>query len=276
MRPAPLTDPFPYLRHFLACRNASPAKTRLPFHLGDRQVGWLDPGLLPDLLDAGAMSGPEGVTLHDPAALPLIAADLAQRGRYANRREFFDVRATPDGPVLTQIDRGALPAFGIEACGVHLNGLVQRPGGLHIWVGRRGDDRPLDPGKLDHLVAGGIPAGLDARATLIKEAAEEAGIGAELASQAVPVGEITYMMNRPEGLRRDRLYCFDLMLPESFTPKPVDGEVAGFELWPIDEALDVVRTSNDFKFNVNLVLIDLFLRRGMIDSAELRKAVKSR
>ncbi len=37
-----------------------------------------------------------------------------------------------------------------------------------------------------------------------------------------------------------------------------------FELWPIDRAVAAVRDTDAFKFNVNLVLIDLFQRQGLI------------
>jgi 8-oxo-dGTP pyrophosphatase MutT (NUDIX family) len=178
------------------------------------------------------------------------------------------VRAKPDGPVLAQIDRGAIPSFGIAAAGVHLNGLVSRPDGLHLWIARRGQDRPLDPGKLDNIVAGGIPAGLSPAQTLLKEAAEEAAIPQELASRAVPVGAIGYVMERSEGLRRDWLYCYDLVLQADFTPAAADGEVEAFELWPLRRVVDAVRESDVFKFNVNLVLLDLFVRKGAIVGAE--------
>jgi hypothetical protein len=75
-------------------------------------------------------------------------------------------------------------------------------------------------------------------------------------------------MARAEGLRRDLLHCYDLDLPEDFAPSATDGEVASFELWPIGRVLQTVRDTDDFKFNVNLVLIDLFLRRGLIADAE--------
>ena len=80
-------------------------------------------------------------------------------------------------------------------------------------------------------------------------------------------------MERPEGLRRDLLHCYDLMLPQDFIPHPADGEVAEFELWPIEQALAAVAETDSVKFNVNLVLIDLFLRSEVIDprSAEGRK-----
>ena len=39
------------------------------------------------------------------------------------------------------------------------------------------------------------------------------------------------------------------------------------QLWPLRQVLDRVRRTDDFKFNVNLVLIDLFLREGLVDPA---------
>jgi 8-oxo-dGTP pyrophosphatase MutT (NUDIX family) len=130
-------------------------------------------------------------------------------------------------------------------------------------VARRAADKALDPGKLDNLVAGGVPAGMTPRQTLVKEAAEEAAIPAALARTAVETGTITYAMERPEGLRRDRLVCYDLILPAAFQPVATDGEVESFELWPVARVLERVRDTDDFKFNVNLVLIALFQRLGL-------------
>ena len=72
-------------------------------------------------------------------------------------------------------------------------------------------------------------------------------------------------MERPEGLRRDVLYVYDLLLPEDFEPSPVDGEVEHFELWPLARVFEAVRDTDAFKFNVNLVLIDLFIRFGLVE-----------
>ena len=139
--------------------------------------------------------------------------------------------------------------------------------GLHVWIGRRAADKALDPSKLDHIVAGGVPAGLSPWQTLIKEAAEEAAIPEYLAEQARSVGIITYTMERPEGLRCDRLHCYDLELPDGFIPHPADGEVEEFFLWPIARVAEAIRDTDDFKFNVNLVLIDLLLRYGVLPQA---------
>ena len=139
---------------------------------------------------------------------------------------------------------------------------------MHVWVARRAANKLLDPSKLDHIVAGGVPASLTPAETLVKEAAEEAAVPASLARRAVPVATITYAMERPEGLRRDLLHCYDLELPEDFAPRPADGEVEAFELWPIARVAQTVRDTDAFKFNVNLVLIDLLLRMGLIDGEE--------
>src|SRR6185437_14893155 len=161
--------------------------------------------------------------------------------------------------------RGALPSFGVLAMGVHVNGLVRQANGLHVWTAKRAANKALDPGKLDHIVAGGVPAGLTPAATLIKEAEEEAAIPESLAAQATVVSTISYAMERHEGLRRDLLHCYDLMLPEDFVPRAADGEVEAFELWPMQRVMAAVRDTDAFKFNVTLVLIDLFRRQGLIE-----------
>ena len=79
------------------------------------------------------------------AALPAIARRLSDAGCYRWRREAFDIRAEPDGPVLARLDRGALPSFGVLAVGVHVNGLVRRSDGLHVWIARRAANKLLDP-----------------------------------------------------------------------------------------------------------------------------------
>jgi len=263
-----------FFRHIRSCNNARLPGERLPFRLGEAPVGWVKPGLamalagIPNLTADAA-----GVTLNDPAALASIARTLSERGLCRWRNELFDVRANPGGPVLAQIDRGAIPSFGMFAVGVHLNGLVERPDGLHVWIARRSANKTLDPGKLDHITAGGVPAGLTPDETLVKEAEEEAAIPASLASRARHVGTLAYTLERQEGLRRDFVYCYDLDLPPDFVPQAVDGEVEAFELWPVAEVMASVRDGDAFKFNVNLVLIDMFLRHGLIESAALRAAL---
>ena len=256
----------PIFRHLAACNNATLPGDRIPVQLGQATVGYLDAVLLPHVVRLGAAHNGGAVAI-DPAQLTSLARALADAGHYRWRNEAFDVRGEPDGPVLATIDRGALPAFGIQAVGVHLNALVHGPNGLLLWVARRAKDKLLDPGKLDHLVAGGVPAGYSPARALVKEAEEEAGLPAALLDGAVHRATIDYAMQRPEGLRRDRVHSYDVVLPASFVPEPRDGEVEAFELWPIDDVLARVRGTDDFKFNVNLVLIDLFQRLGLLTAA---------
>ncbi|TCZ66027.1 NUDIX hydrolase [Roseicella aquatilis] len=264
-----------FQRHIDACNNLPSPAGLIPFRIGGDQVGWLRPDLARALTffprdihfdgEGAALAG----RLRSPGArseaLAAIARSLAGRGHFRLRDEPFDVRATPGGPVLAVLDRGALPAFGIRAAGVHVNGRVMRPDGLHLWVGMRSKHKTVAPGKLDNLIAGGIPAGLSAGETLVKEAGEEASVLPELAAQARPVGRVSYVMRVEEGMRRDLLHCFDLDLPEGFAPRPNDDEVERFELWPVRRVFEAVRDTDTVKFNVNLVLIDLFLREGLID-----------
>ncbi|MEO8714688.1 MAG: NUDIX domain-containing protein [Acetobacteraceae bacterium] len=273
------TDMSGFLRHIRACRDARLPGGRVRLWIGDDAVGWVGTAAAACLREFPAItSGPDGLRLIDAPALGPIARTLAERGLSRWRGEAFDVRARADGPVLARVDRGALPVLGVAATGVHVNGLAEREDGTHLWIARRAADKALDPGKLDHIVAGGVPAGLTPAQTLVKEAAEEAAIPAALARQAVPVATIAYAMERPEGLRRDYLLCYDLRLPPEFRPHATDGEVESFELWPILRVLEAVRDTDDFKFNVNLVLIDLFLRRHLIagpEGAALREALDS-
>lgn len=270
--------PSPFQRHIDACNNLASPAGLIPFRIGAEQVGWLAPDLAQALtFHPGDIhfdgTGAALAVRHRGAAarsdaLARAARALAERGHLRLRGEPFDVRATPRGPVLATLDRGAIPAFGIIAQGVHVNGLVRRPDGLRIWVGFRSPRKSVAPGKLDHLVAGGIPAGLTPEQTLVKEAGEEAGIDPGLAARARPTGtRLSYVMRNEEGLRRDVLHAFDLDLPEGFAPVPDGEEVERFELWPAPRLLEAVRDTEEVKFNVNLVLIDLFLREGLIDPA---------
>jgi thiamine pyrophosphokinase len=264
----------PFGRHIAACNNLPSPAGYIPFRFGPAQIGWIAPDLAQALTffprdfhfdrdgvaTAARLRSPGTRSQALAEALPTLEA----RGLLKIRGELFDLRAESTGPVLGQLDRGALPAFGAMSQGVHVNGLVHRSDGLHVWVGIRSRHKSMAPGQLDNIVAGGIPAGLSAEETLIKEAGEEAGLPADLATQARPVGRVSYTMRNAEGLRRDVLHCYDLELPEGFTPHPHDDEVERFELWPADRVIAAVRDTDEVKFNVNLVLIDLFLREGLI------------
>ncbi len=254
----------PWLRHVTACNNVVLPAGRLRFMIAGKPVGWVRPGFAERLVAAGLDHSADSIELARPEALPALAATLAAAGAFRWRNEAFDVRDA-EGAVLTTVDRGALPAFGIAATGVHMNGLVRQGGRLALWVARRAASKALDPGKLDNIAAGGVPAGLGADETMAKEAQEEASIPPALTAKAHRHAAIRYVMQRPEGLRRDTLIPYDLELDEAFLPRPNDGEVAGFELWPAGQVLEALRDGDAFKFNVPLILLGLMLRERLID-----------
>jgi thiamine pyrophosphokinase len=276
--------------HVEACNNLASPSHLIAFRLGDDQVGWLGAELARALAFfprdvhfdgrgvslAGRLRG-EGART---AALERLAGALAARGHFKLRGEAFDVRATPDGPVLARLDRGALPAFGVISQGVHVNGYVRRADGLHLWVGWRAKHKPVAPGQMDHIIAGGIPAGLSPMECLVKEAAEEASLSAEVATRAVAVERVSYLMANEEGLRRDVLHCYDLELPAGVTPRPADDEMERFELWPSRDVLAAVAEAGPgggrVKFNVNLVLIGFALRHGVLPDLSAEEVARLR
>ena len=261
-------------RHVENCNDMASLPGMVPWRIGLARVGWMTAEMarrLRSLRDAFRdiggeleLAAGEGLEARSKA-LGEVAAHLAAAGIVTPRSEAFDVRAEPDSEALARLDRGALSPLGVISQGVHVNGRVRRPDGLHLWVGWRSKDKSVAPGKLDNLVAGGVPSGLSPMRTLLKEAAEEASMPPALAARARQVSRVSYRMADGPGVRRDVLHCFDLDLPEDFTPVPADGEMERFELWPVDRVLQAVRDTSDVKFNVNLVLIDLFLREGLID-----------
>jgi 8-oxo-dGTP pyrophosphatase MutT (NUDIX family) len=180
------------------------------------------------------------------------------------RNETFDVMARWGDKPIFRVDRGAVTFFGVRAYGVHLNGYRDVDGRLSLWIGQRAPDKRVDPNKLDNLVAGGIGNGHGAHATLVKEADEEAAIPAGLIACAVPAGALSYRMETPLGIRDDVMFVYDLAVPPDFTPHNRDGEIVRFELMPVATVLDRIRTTDDFKFNVNLVILDFALRHGLL------------
>lgn len=261
-------------RHIAACNNVSSPAGLIPFRIGAAQVGWLAPDVAQALTfrprdfhfdDRGvALAGRLRTPGQRSEALAAALPPLAAGGFLRIRGELFDVRETSTGPVLATLDRGAVPRFGVMSQGVHVNGYVRRADGPWLWMGFRSRHKPVAPGQMDNMIAGGIPAGLTPDQTLVKEAEEEANVPAGLAVQARRTGRVSYILANDEGLRRDVLHCYDLELPEDFTPTPNDDEVERFELWPAAKVLDTVRGGEGIKFNVNLTLIDFFVRWGLV------------
>ncbi len=263
-----------FLQHLKRC-NCHDLSGFIPFRVDGTVVGRIRPAF------AGHLSAwPEVFTVM-PEGVDLALEDSGMEARSAVVAEVLNALVEQgvlpplqgeqygatararDGGVLL-IDRAAAVFFGIRAFGQHLNGYVRKGDRYHMWIGRRASDRMIYPGKLDHLVAGGLPYDISLDENLVKECWEEAAIPVELVSRAVPVGAVSYVAESERGLKPDTLYCYDLELPVDFQPRCTDGEVAEFYLWPVEQVMEVVRETEEFKQNCNLVIIDFLIRHGFI------------
>jgi 8-oxo-dGTP pyrophosphatase MutT (NUDIX family) len=194
----------------------------------------------------------------------VVDALVAERLVPKWRNETFDVAPRWGDKPIFRLDRGAVPFFGVRAYGVHLNGYRRDGDSYSLWIGRRASNKQVAPGKLDNMVAGGIGNGYGAAATLAKEAEEEAAVPAALIGHAVAAGALSYRMATKIGVRDDVMFVYDLEMPSGFTPHNEDGEIAAFELMPLTDILERIRTTADFKFNVNLVILDFAVRHGVL------------
>ena len=267
-----------FLDRIAAC-NAHDLRGFRPFLVDGARIGWLRRSLIERLADMGDVFeiADDHVRLR-PAltgfddrsrALSEVVDALAAAGHIPARRgEDYGVRTAWSSPALFVLDRCAANSFGILSFGVHVNGYVPAADGMRMWIGKRAQDRLLAPGKYDNIVAGGHPHGLTLRENLVKECAEEAGIGRELALTARPVGALSYTMEVDQGLKRDVHFIYDLPLAPDVTPRNTDGEVESFHLWPIEEVAARVRDTDDFKFNVGPVIIDFLIRHGWLTPEE--------
>ena len=265
-----------YYRHIAAC-NPPVDEVFLPWRVDRELVGWVRPAFaeqLQDFADVFEFAADE-VRLaarlqgfdRRSESLSSVARELAGRGVTPPfMGEPYAVTPAGRDAALCVVDRAAAAHFGVRSFGQHLNGYVRKPdGSLHMWLGRRARDRLLFPGALDNMVAGGLPHSLSLEENLVKECAEEAGVPETLARQAVPVSAVSYSRVAKRGLRRDVLYCYDLQLPDDFVPCNTDGEVESFMLLPIEDVAQIVRDTDEFKLNCNLVIIDFLVRHGVLD-----------
>jgi len=261
--------------HISACNTHDPGG-RKAFIVAGKRVGWVADDLANRMTrweryfnvtsdTLIVRDSLEDVEARSKALAEAGASLVVQQALPRNRKELCPVSESFDAPNLLRIDRAWLESFGVTSYGVHVNGYVEGRDGPELWVGVRAKNREVAPGKLDNMVAGGLPVGVTLAENLVKEAAEEASVPEDLAKTAVPVGVVTYMFDTDRGVRRDMLFVYDLKLPADFTPENTDGEVSGFVRWPARQALRVVEETDEFKFNVNLVIIDFAIRHGLIE-----------
>lgn len=194
---------------------------------------------------------------------------------------------------LVQLRRSAAPLFGIANRGAHMTMYVRSssndPRDLRIWVPRRSKHLATYPGMLDNTVAGGVKAEESALECIVHEALEEASLPEHFVRCHVRAcGAITYITQTGSGggvdgnpgdqqsqvggydtglCVPDVLYVYDLEVPaeqaQTIIPKPGDDEVEDFYLWGVDRVWQAM-LDGEFKANTALVMIDFFVRYGII------------
>jgi 8-oxo-dGTP pyrophosphatase MutT (NUDIX family) len=257
---------------------AAPQGRYRPFVVDQTVVGWLDDrraqrlAEFDDVLVVDNDHNRFVPSLATPLARTNAMEDLARQlsaegacsawrhERYAVVREFGD-------EPHFELERSAARYFGIRTFAAHINGLVRTDDGIRMWLGRRSPHKAVDPGLLDNMVGGGIPAGASVEATMIKEAGEEAGIPAPLAATARATGTLRICRAHPKGLERETVYVHDLWLDPAFVPVGTDGEVVEFRLEELSDAARLAcnRDGSDVvTADASLVIVDCLMRHGFI------------
>jgi 8-oxo-dGTP pyrophosphatase MutT (NUDIX family) len=144
-----------------------------------------------------------------------------------------------------------------------------------MWIARRSDTKAIDPGLLDNLVGGGIAVGQTVASTVTKEAFEEAGIGASVASQAIGAGTVHICRQQPDGFQRETIFVHDLWLSEDFVPACRDGEAMEHRIVPLRDTAALIANGagpDTVTADASLVILDCLLRHAVIAAnAPLRR-----
>lgn len=202
-------------------------------------------------------------------ALATINMSLRQQDLVrAWRDEWYAIRDPASGHHLARTERAASRFWGTLTLGAHANGYVADARGrpTHLWIARRSLSKATDPGLLDNLVGGGVSDGQTPHETLLREGWEEAGLTPAQMAQARPGRVIRLHRDIPEGLQFEDLHCFDLQLAAGLVPRNQDGEVSGFELLTLEQALAHAATEG-MTVDAALVTLEFGLRHGALDHA---------
>jgi 8-oxo-dGTP pyrophosphatase MutT (NUDIX family) len=177
----------------------------------------------------------------------------------------------PGAKFFGHLQRFSHCLFGIVARGAHMTAYVRTENSMKIWVPRRAAHLFTYPGKLDSTVAGGVKATDSPLACILAESMEEASLPKELVQKKLhSVGTMTYMTTYDSPTGREKglispeiLYLYDLELPEDVILKPQDDEVEQFYLMDVNQVTEAL-VHEEFKTNSAVVMIDFFIRHGLI------------
>lgn len=262
----------------LAAAQSGPREARVPFLIEGASVGSVARSQLPLLRSLGSAA----LAVHDQAVRLLVApaarsaelAALNQRLRdegaiVAWRDEPYAVVDPTNGARLASFERAASRFWGTLSFGAHATGYVCGGDGRpsHLWIAQRSPHKATDPGLFDNLVGGGVPDGQSPHEALLREGGEEAGFTRAQMQRATPGRRIRLWRAIPEGLQHEWLSSFDLALAPDEVPHNHDGEVAGFELLPVAQAL-LLAAGDTMTVDAALVTLDFALRHALFEPAQ--------
>lgn len=217
---------------------------------------------------------PEALRCHLPAEqrtaqLASINRTLHAAGRIRAWRDEPYPLLSDAGELLAVIERASARFWGALTFGAHCNGYVAGPDGRpsQLWVARRADNKPTDPGMLDNMIGCGVPHGQTPRQALVREAWEEAGLLPPQLHGLRAGSVLRIACDIREGWQHEWLYAFDLALPAGLTPVNQDGEVAEHRLWPLPEAL-AAAASGRMTLDASLATLDFALRHNLLPTEE--------
>ncbi len=188
------------------------------------------------------------------------------------RGEYMPLLSYNNKQLIAKIDRRLTNYFGTLSEGIHVNGYVKKPSGVHLWISKR-SPFIIDPNSYDNMVAGGVSFGYSLVETLFKECLEEANIPAEIVENFTWGYKFRYTLERYAGIRNDLVYSFNIEIPQNFIPEALDGEVSNFYLMSLEEVYNLLKTNDNIKFNSFLVIASFLLNNSNILSIAERKII---
>ena len=248
---------------------------RLPFIVDGVVLGSVARAHLPSLAPWPQWFDLGGVAVTLRATHETLTAALAQvntRLRDAGlitawRDEAYPLLHALGAPPVALIERASARFWGTLTFGAHCNGYVADASGrpTHLWIARRANHKPTDPGKLDNLVGGGVPHGQSPFEALVREGDEEAGLDAPTMRRARPGRIIAIRCDVAEGFMHEQIHGYDLLLADDVVPVNRDGEVQTIQRLPV--AVAIARAAaGEMTVDAALVTLDFALRHVLLDA----------
>ena len=116
-----------------------------------------------------------------------------------------------------------------------------------------------------------MPHGQSPAQALVREAWEEAGLRPAELHGLQPGSVLALQREVAEGWQHEWLYSHDVELPAGRVPQNQDGEVAGFTLMPVADALALACgrvPGAEMTADAALVTLDFALRHRLLGAAE--------